>query len=79
MSLYKCEDAKDGVYVVKKFDEDFNWMATYTIHGSECTCPAWKSYCKHRAMVSDFKAGRWPLQEGEFYNDKTKKVVRIDA
>ena len=77
MSLYRCEETSRGKYRVRKYDEDFNLLADYTIENSNCSCPAWRQNCKHLDMVRRLKAGKWPPGPDAFYNERTKGVVRI--
>lgn len=85
MSLYKITEGMTAtkpyqkVFTVKKFDGDFNHLATYKVVGTNCDCPAWRGRCRHLVMVQAYKAGTWPAKDpNEFYDYDRKLIKRLE-
>ncbi len=66
--------ASETSYIVKKFDEDFECLATYELANGECDCPRGQTGkpCRHQKMLHEF-INRGHVGDGWFLNYATKQ------
>jgi hypothetical protein len=77
VSLYNCKSLPNQAFRMSKFDEDFNFEASYELTAHGCPCfQGNKPDCRHRKMVRAFVAAN-AVDSDLFIDYENWKFIRL--